>query len=236
MPQIKDPPQINFNLSDKRNPGRVLVDADMVPFGTVGNPLAISATLVATSNLSIGPTGSAVPADATLVGGPDSVGVLRAPLVLNAAPSATDYGLVVRGVGLALDSTLTSGSLLAQVAGTGTAGTPAAGVVTVQGIAGGVPFPVSLDVVQIAAGVLTVVSSSVSSVQILAANTSRKGVIIFNNSTQALCIKYGSTASSNSFTVQLAASGYWEMPWPIYTGVIDGIWAGVNGNAQITEL
>lgn len=86
------------------------------------------------------------------------------------------------------------------------------------------------------AGTLSNVASSATSVQLLAANPDRKGVAIFNDSTQVLKIKYGTAASATSFTYEIPAAGTWNMPFPIYTGIIHGIWAAANGNARITEL
>lgn len=83
--------------------------------------------------------------------------------------------------------------------------------------------------------VVTTVGSSIASVTLLSANANRKGATIVNNSTQVLFVKFGVTASNASFTVRMVASGYYEVPFS-YTGRIDGIWAGVNGNAQVTEL
>jgi hypothetical protein len=80
------------------------------------------------------------------------------------------------------------------------------------------------------------VASSASSVTLLAANLSRLGATIFNDSTAILYVKFGTTASSSSYTVQIAGGGYYEMPDPVYTGRIDGIWASANGNARVTEL
>jgi hypothetical protein len=60
--------------------------------------------------------------------------------------------------------------------------------------------------------------------------------VIFNDSTQVLYIKFGATASATSYTVQVAAGGYYELPMPVYTGIIDGIWASANGNARVTEM
>lgn len=87
-----------------------------------------------------------------------------------------------------------------------------------------------------AAGALSNVASSDSNVTLKAANASRRGLIIFNDSSAVLYIKFGATASSSSFTVKVAAGGYWEMPLPIYQGIVDGIWASANGNARVTEL
>lgn len=80
------------------------------------------------------------------------------------------------------------------------------------------------------------VNSSATSVTLLAANPGRVSAYVFNDSTQVLYLKFGATASSTSYTVQIAAGGYYEFPMPIYTGIVDGIWASANGAARITEL
>lgn len=82
---------------------------------------------------------------------------------------------------------------------------------------------------------VTSVASSASNVTLLSANAARLGVSIYNDSTQVLYIKLGTTASSTSFTVQLTSNGVYEVPFN-YTGRIDGIWVSANGNARITEL
>jgi hypothetical protein len=84
----------------------------------------------------------------------------------------------------------------------------------------------------------TVASSSASSVTILAANTSRKGAMIYNDSTQILYLDLsGGTASSSSYSVQMGPNMLFELPGPtIYNGVITGIWASANGNARVTEF
>lgn len=83
---------------------------------------------------------------------------------------------------------------------------------------------------------LSNVTSSATTVSLLASNASRKKALFFNDSTSALYIKYGATASTSSFTVKLLAGGYFEMPSPVYTGAIDGIWDSANGAVRITEL
>ena len=84
---------------------------------------------------------------------------------------------------------------------------------------------------------LSNVDDSAASVSLLAANTTRSGVILVNDSGEILYLKYGATASLTSFTYKIAAGGTWEMPEPIYLGAIDGIWAANGaGAARITEL
>lgn len=79
------------------------------------------------------------------------------------------------------------------------------------------------------------VAASASSVTILAANANRLGATVYNDSTVNLFLKLGATASATSFTVKIAAAGYYEVPFN-YTGIIDGIWDSATGSARITEL
>lgn len=95
----------------------------------------------------------------------------------------------------------------------------------------GVPY----SAVPATAAATTTVAASATSVTLLAANTSRKSASIFNDSTVVLWVKYGATASTTSFKVQLVQNAYFEFPQPCYTGRVDGIWAVATGNARISE-
>ena len=81
------------------------------------------------------------------------------------------------------------------------------------------------------------VSASATSKTIVAANDNRKGLIIENtNGTDALFIKFGETATVTDYSVQIATGGIYTMNANIYSGVIDGIWAGAtSGPACVTE-
>lgn len=82
------------------------------------------------------------------------------------------------------------------------------------------------------------VNDTASSTTLIASNSSRRGAAIFNDSTVSLYVKFGATASATSFTVLIAAQGYYELPAnpSVYTGVVDGIWASdASGAARITE-
>lgn len=83
---------------------------------------------------------------------------------------------------------------------------------------------------------LTNVSASASSVQLLAANANRVGLIIFNDSTSSLYMKFGTTASTTNFTLKVFQGSSYEMTLPIFTGRIDGVWDVAVGSARITEL
>lgn len=82
----------------------------------------------------------------------------------------------------------------------------------------------------------TSVADNAANVTLLAANTSRKGASITNDSSARLHIKMGATATTSSYGVSLAQHGYFEVPFK-YTGIIDGIWASDPGDgaARIVE-
>jgi hypothetical protein len=82
------------------------------------------------------------------------------------------------------------------------------------------------------------VASSASNVTLFAAATGRVSMrTIFNDSTQLVYVKFGVTATSSSYTVQIAAGGYYEFPGPgdVYGGQVDAIWASANGNARVSS-
>lgn len=85
--------------------------------------------------------------------------------------------------------------------------------------------------------VLTSVASVNSATQLLAANVARAAAYFFNDSTAILYLAFANTASTSSYTVQIASNSFYEMPsLPCYQGVISGIWSAANGNVRITEL
>lgn len=82
----------------------------------------------------------------------------------------------------------------------------------------------------------TNVTASASNQTLLAANANRKRVVIYNDSTATLYLKFGTTASTTSYTYKLSGGDTYESPaLPVYTGQIDGIWASATGAARITE-
>jgi hypothetical protein len=85
---------------------------------------------------------------------------------------------------------------------------------------------------------ITSVSSSAVSVQVLAANAARRGLILTNTDANVVFVKFGTTASATSFTVRIPALGNWEMTSnPTYTGRIDAIWtAAGSGALVVTEM
>lgn len=59
---------------------------------------------------------------------------------------------------------------------------------------------------------------------------------VVNDSTAILYLKFGTTASTTSYTVQIPAGGYFEFPLPTYPGVVHGIWSSATGSARTTEV
>jgi hypothetical protein len=84
---------------------------------------------------------------------------------------------------------------------------------------------------------VTSVSGSATNVNLLVDNPNRKFITVYNNCDKNLYLKLGATASLTSFTVLMVPSGYYELPLPIYTGVIDGIWDdNPTGFVTLTEM
>lgn len=133
----------------------------------------------------------------------------------------------VNAIPLVADSTGNLGTNVAAISGVA----PAMG--------GGQVTSGTLRVVQTntATSAVTSVAASASSVTILAQNLSRSGAAFYNDSTAICYLKLGATASTTSYTVQLPAGAYYELPTTrCYVGVIDAIWASATGSLRVTEL
>lgn len=78
------------------------------------------------------------------------------------------------------------------------------------------------------------VASSATNVTLFAASSDTNARAVYNDSTAVLYLKFGATASTTSYTVQIAAQSYYEFPQPTYAGQVDGIWASANGAARTT--
>lgn len=138
--------------------------------------------------------------------------------VMNSTPGGSEYGLVVRQAGTATVSI--TGTPTVTISGTPT--------VTVSGTVTTTPSTSTT-------GTVTSVAGSATSVTLLASNSSRKGGLIFNQSTANLYVKFAATATTTSFSYWLAPNGLGDIP-ASYTGVIDGVWDSATGNARITEF
>lgn len=95
--------------------------------------------------------------------------------------------------------------------------------------------PVGVALAQSTVSSGSFVSSSMSSVNVVAPNSLRKGLTVFNESSAFLYLKLGSSASANDFSIKMAPNSYYEVPYN-YIGNIDGCWSAVDGIARVTEL
>ncbi len=82
----------------------------------------------------------------------------------------------------------------------------------------------------------TNVSAAASDTELRPANANRRLVVITNDSTDTLYIKFGTGASATSFTRKMKPDETVRIYGAYYTGVINGLWSGTNGAARITEV
>ena len=82
---------------------------------------------------------------------------------------------------------------------------------------------------------VTAIAINAVSVTLQASNTSRKSLIIVNDSDQILYVKYGATAVvGTDYTWKVGIDE--TVVIADYTGIVEGIWAaGGSGNALVTE-
>ena len=81
----------------------------------------------------------------------------------------------------------------------------------------------------------TRIAGTVGNLILLAANPARQGAAFYVENGAPLYLKLGSLAGTFSYTLQVVAGGYYEVPFG-YTGTISGIWQFANGTVQITEV
>jgi hypothetical protein len=81
----------------------------------------------------------------------------------------------------------------------------------------------------------TTVAANVASVQLLAANTSRKAMSIVNTGAANLFLGFGNTPTTTSYKYKIAPSGVYDSPLTVFQGIVNGIWDVASGNAQISE-
>jgi len=87
-------------------------------------------------------------------------------------------------------------------------------------------------------GTISTINDTATSTTLLAANGSRVGGTLYNDSSAVLYVLWGSgTASASNYSVRLYSSGYVEIPVN-YTGVVTGVWATDpnDGACRVTEF
>lgn len=86
-------------------------------------------------------------------------------------------------------------------------------------------------------GTITSITAVTSSTALLASDGTRKGGLIYNDSTSAMYVAFANTASTSAFSVKIPAYSYLEIPpTPVYTGPISALWDVAVGSAHVTVL
>lgn len=80
------------------------------------------------------------------------------------------------------------------------------------------------------------VAASLTTVTLLPVFMDRKGAIFWNDSTSTAYVKFGAGASNTDFTWKIASQSGYELPTPVYIGIITAVWDAANGAMFITEL
>lgn len=84
---------------------------------------------------------------------------------------------------------------------------------------------------------VTAVSAATSSTQLFGSTYPSRGRSVFNDSTATLYLKFGSSAATNSYSVQIPPASYFEFPGEVpYAGVVTGVWSAASGTAYCTEV
>ena len=183
-----------------------------------------------------GPEGGAVPV--TLEGGGITLGTITVPASVtvgntDAAPiPIKDGGNSITvddgGASLTVDGPLTNAELRA------TAVPVSGGLTDTELRASAVPVVAS---VPIRTPTTTSVTSTTTSALILAANVTRRGLMISNQSTSKLYLSFTTPALPGNSFIEVAPGAFVLFDQQmIFTSAIYGIWTNAQGTCQVTEL
>jgi hypothetical protein len=81
---------------------------------------------------------------------------------------------------------------------------------------------------------VTRVPAAITATTLQAANSDRKGITVYNDSTSVMYLKLGAGASPTDYTVKLQKDSTYEAPFA-WIGIVTGIWVAANGAAMVTE-
>lgn len=205
-----------------------------VTFGAVGNTGAIGITgPVGVTFGSVGATFGVVGVTFGAVGNTGAIGITGSVGVTFGSVGAT-FGVV----GVTFGAVGNTGA----IGITGPVGVTFGAVGATFGSVGVTFGTAVVTVLPVATPTLSNVAASASSVTILSANASRRQVVLVNDSSAICYVKFGTTASTTSYSVQMPAiannqaSHLFIDEDPVYTGRIDAIWASATGAMRVTEI
>lgn len=79
-------------------------------------------------------------------------------------------------------------------------------------------------------------SLSTTSSVLVASNSNRKGLTIFNPTDKTVFIDYASSVTTDDYAFKLESNAYYEMPQPIYTGVFHAILSTGTASLEVREF
>lgn len=185
---------------------------------------------------------SAVPVSGTFYQATQPVSIATLPTLAAGTNNIGDVDVLTVPAdpfGANADAASATGSISAKLRFIAATGIPITGTVTVgsHAVTNAGTFATQNEPLRSSSASVTTVSDTASSTTLLSSNASRRGASFFNNSTSTLYMKFGTTASATDFTIAMAASSFYVLDAPVYTGRIDGIWSSDStGAVLITEL
>jgi hypothetical protein len=96
----------------------------------------------------------------------------------------------------------------------------------------------TIAILQPTSSTVTKIARSAVSVVLAAADLTRMGLTIYNDSNKDLFVRVDTgPATTDNWTVKLRKDDYYELPFPAYTGEVTGIWATAGaGQARVTAF
>lgn len=79
-------------------------------------------------------------------------------------------------------------------------------------------------------------SLSTTASTLVASNSNRKGLTLFNSSDKTIFVDYSNAVTASDYAFKLEPNAYYEMPRPIYTGVLHAILATGTASIEVREF
>lgn len=81
---------------------------------------------------------------------------------------------------------------------------------------------------------VTMFTSTTNATTLANSSATRRMVHIYNEGSDVLYVKLGTSPTLTSYSFKLQPEAYWEMPVTTYTGTITGLWTGATSTAAVT--
>ena len=202
--------------------GSIVLNSGTVTTGSLTNVANLGTIAILTAG-TVTSVGNVVGGTITRLGG-GSIVQTAGTVTLLETGTVTAVNNLVKGTVTRLE-----GGSVVQTAGTLTTG-------TLQNLVSGTLNAGTITETRPSASTLTAIIGTNVNITLLAANTNRRGAYFYNEGTAACYVKLGTTATIGSFTVQMLGTSFYELPTPVYSGIIDGIWTANTGTMHITEI